>query len=98
MWADIIKKSAYLGVNANRLGALVAGIGKYLFIAAHAIRVLVSKNVPLPSKWVIALPTAEVAWMPVLIHGFGVLTAEDQLKVSNQRQTYEESMFESKVY
>lgn len=50
-----------LGVNADGLGALLAGVREHLLVAAHAVRVLVPQHVALAGQRIIALPAAEVA-------------------------------------
>lgn len=70
-----------LGVDADGLGALLARVSEHLLVAAHAVRVLVAQHVSLAGQRVVALPAAEVARVPVLVHGLRVLPGEDQLIV-----------------
>lgn len=69
-----------LGVDANGLGALLAGVSEHLLVAADAVRVLVTQHVPLAGERVVALPAAEVARVPVLVHGLGVFAGEHELR------------------
>lgn len=71
--------SAYFGVDANQLIALIAGIGEDRFIAPDAIRVIITEDVTLARQGLITLPTAEVGRVPVLIHCLGVFPAKNQL-------------------
>lgn len=70
----------YLGVDADGPAALLAGVGEDGFIAGDAVGVVIAEDVPLSCQALVALPTAEVLTMPVLVHGFGILPTENQLK------------------
>lgn len=59
--------------------AFITHICKYLFVALNTVRVIVSKNVALPSKLSIALPATKVVAVPVLVHCLGVFAGEDKL-------------------
>lgn len=71
---------AHLGVDADGLVALLAGISEDRFVALNAVGVVIAQHVALASQRLVALPAAEVARMPVLGHGLGVLATENQLK------------------
>jgi len=69
-----------LGVDTDALGALVAGVGEDLLVTSHAVRMFIPQDVPLSGQRIVALPATEVTSMPVLVHGFRILTTEDQQK------------------
>jgi hypothetical protein len=71
-----------LGVDSDRLGTLITGVGEYLLVTPHAIRMLITEDVSLAGQGVITLPAAKVAGVPILIHGFSVFPTEDQIRVS----------------
>lgn len=71
------RSGKYLGVNSNDCVALLAVVSEHSFVALDAVGVLVSEHIALTSKSFIAIPTAEVARVPVLRHGFGVFAAEN---------------------
>lgn len=71
------KKSSYLGVNADDFVALLAAIGEYALVALDAVGMLVSQDITLTSQRLIALPAAEVAAVPVLVHCLRVLATEN---------------------
>jgi len=50
-----------LGVDADALRALVAGVGEDLLIATHTIRMLIAKDIPLTSERIVALPATEMS-------------------------------------
>lgn len=66
-----------LGVDSDGFGALFAGVCEDLLVAADAVRVLVAQHVTLARQRLVALPAAEVARVPVLVHGFRVFTGKD---------------------
>ncbi|CAN7986490.1 unnamed protein product, partial [Ixodes hexagonus] len=63
-------RHTYLGVDSDGFGAFFARVGEDLLVAADAVGMLVSQHVPLARQGLVTLPTAEVARMPVLVHGF----------------------------
>lgn len=74
-----------LGVDADGLGALLAGVGEHLLVALHAVGVLITQHVSLAGQRVVALPAAEVARVPVLVHGLGVLAREHEIEMADVR-------------
>lgn len=68
-----------LRINADRLVALLAAIGEDAFVALDAVGVLIPQHVALTGERLIALPAAEVAVVPVLVHRLGVFAAENKL-------------------
>lgn len=74
----------YLGVDSNDLVALFAAIGEDTLVALDAIRVVITQHVALARQGLVALPAAEVPRMPVLVHGLGVLAAENQLEKTHK--------------
>jgi hypothetical protein len=73
----IIVVVSYLGVNADGLVALLALVGENGLVALDAVRVVVAQDVAVAGEGLIALPAAEVARVPVLVHRLGVLAAEN---------------------
>lgn len=69
----------YLGVDADDAVAIVAGVGEDGLVAFDAVGMLVAQDVALPSQRLVALPTAKVSQVPILRHGFRILSAENQL-------------------
>lgn len=63
--------------------ALLAAIGEYALVALDAVGMLVSQDISLTRQRLVALPAAEVAAMPVLVHRLSVLATENQLKSGN---------------
>lgn len=74
----------YLGVDADGLAALLAGVGEDGLVAGHAVRMLIPQDVALPGQALVALPAAEVLAVPVLVHGLGVLPAENKLEAAKE--------------
>lgn len=68
-----------LGVDADRGVAVLAGVREDGLVALDAVGMVILQDVALPSEGLVALPAAEVARMPVLGHGFGVLPAENEV-------------------
>lgn len=64
-----------LGIDANGLVALLAGIGEDGLVAGYAIGMVLTKDITLAGETLVALPAAEVLTMPVLVHGLCVFTA-----------------------
>jgi len=62
-----------LGVDADGLAALLTVVGEDGLVALDAVGVVITEHVALPSQRLVALPAAEVAGVPVLVHGLGVL-------------------------
>ena len=52
-------------------------------IAVDAVGVVVPEDVPVASEVEVALVAGEVAVVPVLVHGFGVLPGKYQLRNGN---------------
>lgn len=59
--------------------ALIAYIGEYFFVAFDAVGVVIPQNVSLTCQLSVALPTAKVVAMPILVHGFCVFAGKYQL-------------------
>lgn len=76
--------SIYLGVNSNDLVALLAAVGEDALVALDAVGVVIAQHVALTCQRLVALPAAEVPRVPVLVHGLGVLAAENQLENTPQ--------------
>lgn len=74
-----MSSSSYLGVDADDAVAVVAVVGEDGLVALDAVRMLVAQNVALPGQRLVALPATEVAQVPILGHGFRVLSAKNQL-------------------
>jgi len=70
----------YLGVDSDGLAALLTGVGEDRLVALYAVRVVVAKNIALSGEGLVALPAAEVAGVPVLVHRLGVFPTENKLK------------------
>lgn len=68
-----------LGVNADGLVAFFAAVGEDAFVTLDAVGVFVTKHIALTGERLVALPAAEVAAMPVLVHRLGVLATENKL-------------------
>jgi len=66
------------GVDSNQLITLIAGVGKDRFIAADAVGMVITEDITLARQGLVALPTAEVGRVPVLIHRLRVLSAKNQ--------------------
>lgn len=66
-----------LGVGADLGLALLAAVGKQLLVAGDAVRLLVLEDVATASQRFIAVVTAEVISVKVLIHCSGILAVED---------------------
>lgn len=64
-----------LGVDADRLVALLAHVREHVLVALDAVGMLIAQHVPLAGQTFVALPTAKVARVPILRHGLGVLAA-----------------------
>ena len=75
---------AYLGVDADGLAALLAGVGEDGLVALDAVGMVVAEHVALAGQRLVALPAAEVTRVPVLGHGLGVLATENQLQHTAQ--------------
>ena len=73
----------YLGVGANGSLALLTGVGKQVLIALDAVGVLLPQNVAVARQVQVTVEAAEVAAVPVLVHGFGVLARKDQLPIKH---------------
>lgn len=66
-----------LGVSANGRLAVLTAVGKEVFIAFDAEWMFVPQDVAMSGERQVAVPAAEVPGVPVLVHGFGVLTRKD---------------------
>lgn len=69
----------YLRVDADGLVALFAAVGEDAFVALDAVRVLIAEDIALAGERLVALPAAEVAAVPVLVHRLGVFATENKL-------------------
>lgn len=67
----------HLRIDADNFVAFVACVGKHIFVAFNAVRMIVAKNIPLSGQAFVTLPAAEVARVPILGHGFGVFATEN---------------------
>lgn len=76
-YGKVASESYYLGVNADGLVALFASVGEYALVALDAVWMLIAKHVALACQRLVALPAAEVAAVPVLVHRLGVFAAEN---------------------
>lgn len=76
----VANENDYLRVNADYLIALFASIGEDALVALDAVRMFIAKHVALTCQRLVALPAAEVAAVPVLVHRLGVFAAENQLQ------------------
>lgn len=76
----LIAANAYLRVDADSLAALLAAIGEDALVALDAVGVLIAQHVALARERLVALPAAEVAAVPVLVHRLGVFATENELK------------------
>lgn len=74
----------YLGVDADDFVALLAAISEHALVALDAVRMLVPEDVALPGQRLVALPAAEVAAVPVLVHRLRVLATENQLETKTR--------------
>lgn len=68
-----------LRVNADSFIAFIACVCKHGFITFDTIGMIISEHVALSSQRFIALPTTEMAGMPILGHGLRVFATENQL-------------------
>ena len=80
-----MSEDAHLGVRPDPLVALLAGVGEEIIVALDAVRMIVAEDVALARQRIITIPAAEVAAVPILIHGFCKLAAEYQLKRTKWR-------------
>jgi len=69
-----------LRVNTNGPAALFASIGKDRLVTRDAVGVLIPQHVALSGQALVALPTAKVLSMPILVHGLSVLATENEPK------------------
>lgn len=69
----------YLGVCSNYSFAFFTRMSKLVFVALDAVRMLISKDVPMTSQVEVTVKTGKMIAVPVLIHGFRVFTGEYQL-------------------
>lgn len=67
----------YLGIDTDDLIAFFASIGEDILVAFNAIGMIVTYDITLAGEAFIALPAAEMAGMPILIHGLCVFTTEN---------------------
>lgn len=79
MTNEINAYGAYLRVDADDLVALLAAVGEDALVALDAVGVLIAQHVALARERLVALPAAEVATVPVLVHRLGVLATENEL-------------------
>lgn len=70
-------KNTHLRVDADCLVALLADVGEHILVAFDAVGMLVAQHVALAGQTLVTLPAAEVAGMPILRHGLGVLATEN---------------------
>ena len=70
----------YLGVDTDDAVAIVARVGEDGLVAFDAVGMLVAQDVALPSQRLVALPATKVAQVPILRHGFRILSTENQLR------------------
>lgn len=75
----VTESGAYLRINADGLVAFFAAISEDAFVALDAIRMFIPQDVALAGERFIALPAAEVAVVPILVHRLGVFAAENKL-------------------
>ena len=68
-----------LGVEPDALAALLTRVGKVLLVAGNATGVLVGDHVALAGQHGLAVPTAEVITMPVLVQSLDVLPRKYEL-------------------
>jgi len=57
-----------LGINADELVAVIAGVGEDALVTFGAVGMVVLEHIALASETLIALPAAEVLRVPLLIH------------------------------
>lgn len=77
--SDNRPSDVYLRVDADDLVALFAAVGEDALVALDAVGVLIAQHVPLAGERLVALPAAEVAAVPVLVHRLGVFATENEL-------------------
>lgn len=68
-----------LRVDADGFVALFAAVGEDALVALDAVRVFVTEHIALAGERLVALPAAEVAAVPVLVHRLGVFATENKL-------------------
>lgn len=71
---------SYFRISSYFLFAFFTSMSKDIFITADAIWLLFFQDVALPGQGVVTLGTREVTTMPILLHGFCVLSSKDQLQ------------------
>lgn len=69
--------STHLRVNADGLAALLAAVSEDALVALDAVGMLIAKHVSLAGQRLVALPAAEVATVPVLVHRLRVFATEN---------------------
>lgn len=74
------KTRCYLRVDANGLVAFFTAVSEDALVALDTIGVFIPEHVALSSEGLVALPTAEVTAVPVLVHRLGVFAAENKLQ------------------
>lgn len=77
MWLGL--QANYLGVCSNYSFAFFARMCKLVFVAFDAVRMLISKDVPMTSQVEVTVKTSKMIAVPVLIHCLCVFTGEYQL-------------------
>lgn len=76
-YQKVTNENYYLRVNADGLIALFASVSEDALVALDAVWMLITKHVALACQRLVALPAAEVAAVPVLVHRLGVFAAEN---------------------
>ena len=79
------KSQSNLGINSNALLALFTVVSEQFFVTLDAVWVFLSLDVPVSSQRHVTVEACEVACVEVLIHGFCVLSREDQLKTQRKK-------------
>lgn len=77
---DEISGTIYLGIDADDFVAFLAAVGEDALVALDAVGMLVAQDITLARERLVALPTAEVTAVPILVHCLGVLATENQLQ------------------